>query len=109
MALPLPCAAPPLTVTPFACSVFGPCGVELMVHVAQRLFPADAAALQCIEADSTVVEPVGVGLGGTEARGAGAAAAAKVRVDCCAYVLYSSIPIPMLSAAVVPWAHAVTR
>lgn len=83
------------------------------MHVAQRLFPADAAALQSIEVDSTVVDPagggVGGGVGGGEARGAGVAAAAKVRVYCCAHVLCGSILIPLLLAAVVPLAHALTR
>ncbi len=40
---------------------FGPCGVELLAHVAQRLFPSDSIVLQTIEVDSTVADPADIG------------------------------------------------
>ncbi len=43
------------------CRAFGPCGVELLAHVAQRLFPSDALVLQTIEVNSTVAEAVDAG------------------------------------------------
>jgi hypothetical protein len=45
---------------------FGPCGVELLAHVAQRLFPSDSIVLQTIEVDSTVADPVDIGTLGVE-------------------------------------------
>jgi hypothetical protein len=39
---------------------FGPCGVELMAHIAQRLFSSHALVAQAMEVNSTTAHPVDV-------------------------------------------------
>ena len=63
------------------CRAFGPCGVELLTHVTQRLFPADAHVLHTIEVNSTVADAVDAGAVRAEAD----TVAAKVRFFCGAH------------------------
>ena len=49
---------------------FGPCGVELMAHIAQRLFSPHALVEQAMEVNSTTAHPVDVAAGRADMHGA---------------------------------------
>lgn len=79
------------------CRAFGACGVELMVHVAQRLFPADSPQLHSIEVNSTLADPSELSVAGVSAgaQSQSDTAAADVNIDACT----PSTRVPVAAAA----------
>ncbi len=63
-------------------SAFGPCGVELMAHIAQRLFSPHALVAQAMEVNSTTAHPVDVAAGSADMQPGAAADTLATKVRC---------------------------